>query len=204
LAIFEILEILGYCLSRDISNFISYRNKFQIIIFDVMKDKSSSDVEIEERVNSLLSRMTLEEKIWPIEGCENIPFGHGLSYTRFNYSNLKIIPEKIHAGSKVNVYVNAKNIGEYEGNETVQLYMHKRVSSVSKPVKKLKVFKRITLKPGEMKTISFRLGVEESAAYDPEMKFAVESGVYEIMIGSSSEDKRLQGELQVMQACSEI
>ena len=100
--------------------------------------------------------------------------------------------------------MNAKNIGEYEGNETVQLYMHKRVSSVSKPVKKLKVFKRITLKPGEMKTISFRLGVEESAAYDPEMKFAVESGVYEIMIGSSSEDKRLQGELQVMQACSEI
>ena len=63
MAIFEILKILVYCLSRDISNFISYRNKFQIIIFDVMKDKSSSDVEIEERVNSLLSRMTLEEKI---------------------------------------------------------------------------------------------------------------------------------------------
>jgi len=101
-----------------------------------MKDKSSSDVEIEERVNSLLSRMTLEEKIDHLRTARIIPFGHGLSYTRFNYSNLKIIPEKIHAGSKVNAYVDVKNIGEYEGDEVVQLYMHKRVSSVSRPVKK--------------------------------------------------------------------
>ncbi|RJS84604.1 hypothetical protein CW706_03645 [Candidatus Bathyarchaeota archaeon] len=77
-----------------------------------------------------------------------------------NYSNLKRIPEKIHAGSRVNVYVDVKNIGEYEGDEVVRLYMHKRASSASRPVKKLKVFKRITLKPGEMKTVSFRLGVE--------------------------------------------
>jgi len=126
------------------------------------------------------------------------PFGHGLSYTRFDYSNLRIIPNKIHAGETVNVYVDVKNIGEIEGDEVVQLYIHKQVSSVSRPVKELKAFKRITLKPGEVKTVNLKLGKEELAAYDSEMRFTVEPGIYEIMIGSSSEDIRLKGELQVI------
>ncbi|RLI39852.1 beta-glucosidase, partial [Candidatus Bathyarchaeota archaeon] len=126
------------------------------------------------------------------------PFGHGLSYTRFDYSDLRIIPNKINAGETVNIYVDVKNIGEIEGDEVVQLYIHKQVSSVSRPVKELKAFKRITLKPGEVKTVNLKLGKEELAAYDSEMRFTVEPGIYEIMIGSSSEDIRLKGELQVI------
>ena len=93
--------------------------------------------------------------------------------------------------------MDVRNIGKYEGDEVVQLYIHKRISSVSRPVKELKGFKRITLKPGETKTVSFILGREELAFYDAEMNFTVEPGIYEVMIGSSSEDIRLRGEFQV-------
>ena len=125
------------------------------------------------------------------------PFGHGLSYTEFEYSNLRVDPEKISPEEEVKISVDVRNIGKYEGDEVVQLYIHKRISSVSRPVKELKGFKRITLKPGETKTVSFILGREELAFYDAEMNFTVEPGIYEVMIGSSSEDIRLRGEFQV-------
>ena len=125
------------------------------------------------------------------------PFGHGLSYTEFEYSNLRIDPGKIDAQGRVSISVDVENIGEYEGDEVIQLYIHKSFSTVSRPVKELKGFKRITLKPGEKKSVNFTLGREELAFYDADMNLTVEPGVYEVMIGSSSEDIRLKGTFEV-------
>jgi len=126
------------------------------------------------------------------------PFGHGLSYTEFEYSNLKINPEKISSKEKVNISVEIKNIGKYEGDEVVQLYIHRNVSSVSRPIKEVKGFKRITLKPRETKTVNFTLSEEELAFYHVNMNRTVEPGCHEVMIGSSSEDIRLKESFEVV------
>jgi len=125
------------------------------------------------------------------------PFGYGLSYTRFEYSNLKISPEKIGPREQVNISLDVKNIGKYRGDEIVQLYIHDEIASVSKPVKELKGFKRITLEPGEKKTVTFTLGPEDLASYDADMNLVVEPGIFEVLIGSSSEDIRLKGRFEV-------
>jgi len=126
------------------------------------------------------------------------PFGHGLSYTEFEYSNLAIEPEKISPKGKVKISVDVKNIGEYKGDEVVQLYIHDAVASTAKPVKELKGFKRIALEPGEKKTVSFTLTPEDLASYDINMNLVVEPGVFEVMVGSSSEDIRLKGKFEVL------
>jgi len=125
------------------------------------------------------------------------PFGYGLSYSKFKYSNLKIDPQKISPEGKVNISVDVKNEGKYKGDEIIQLYLHDVVSSMAKPVKELKRFKRITLEVGEKKTVSFTLAPEDLASYDIDMKLAVEPGTFEVLIGSSSEDIRLRGSFKV-------
>lgn len=117
------------------------------------------------------------------------PFGYGLSYTIFEYSNLEITVEE------TNVFISCevKNIGQFEGEEVVQLYINDEVASVTRPVKELKGFKRINLKPNETKKITFELPIEVLAFYDENMKFVVERGDFKVLIGSSSEDIRLKG-----------
>ena len=127
------------------------------------------------------------------------PFGYGLSYTKFEYSNLKIDPEKIDPEGKVNIILDVENVGSCKGDEVVQLYLHDAVSSIARPVKELKAFKRITLEAGEKKTVSFTLTPEDLAYYDINMKLVVEPGIFEVMIGSSSEDIRLRGSFEVRQ-----
>ena len=126
------------------------------------------------------------------------PFGHGLSYTKFEYSSLSIEPEKIGPADKVNISFNIKNVGDFKGDEVVQLYVHDPVASVSRPVKELKGFVRLTLEPGEEKNVTFTLFADQLAFYDQYMKLVVEPGVYEVMIGSSSEDTRLTGKFKVV------
>ncbi|HDO41866.1 MAG TPA: beta-glucosidase, partial [Candidatus Bathyarchaeota archaeon] len=126
------------------------------------------------------------------------PFGHGLSYTKFEYSSLSIEPEKIGPADKVNISFNIKNVGDFKGDEVVQLYVHDPVASVSRPVKELKGFVRLTLEPGEEKNVTFILFADQLAFYDQYMKLVVEPGVYEVMIGSSSEDIRLTGKFKVV------
>ena len=126
------------------------------------------------------------------------PFGHGLSYTKFEYSNLRIEPEKISPKGRVKISVDVKNVGKYKGDEVVQLYIHDAVASTARPVKELKGFKRITLEPGEKKTVNFTLTSEDLAFYDINMNLVVEPGVFEVMIGSSSEDIRLKGSFEVL------
>lgn len=117
------------------------------------------------------------------------PFGYGLSYTTFEYSNLEITVEE------TNVFISCevKNIGQFEGEEVVQLYINDEVASVTRPVKELKGFKRINLKPNETKKITFELPIEVLAFCDENMKFVVERGDFKVLIGSSSEDIRLKG-----------
>ncbi|MEM1529964.1 MAG: glycoside hydrolase family 3 N-terminal domain-containing protein [Candidatus Bathyarchaeia archaeon] len=125
------------------------------------------------------------------------PFGHGLSYTQFEYSSLKIEPEKVGPAGKVNISFDLKNIGKFKGDEVAQLYIHDPIASVSRPVKELKGFKRITLEPSEKKRITFILSMDQLAFYDRHMRLIVEPGVYEVMVGSSSEDIRLTGRFEV-------
>ncbi|MDZ7261936.1 MAG: glycoside hydrolase family 3 C-terminal domain-containing protein, partial [candidate division KSB1 bacterium] len=133
-----------------------------------------------------------------LSGRPLFPFGHGLSYTKFEYSNLKISPEKIKPGENVRVQLDIQNVGAYKGDEVVQLYLHDVVGSVARPLKELKGFQRVTLAPKEKKTISFELTPEHLSMYDINMNWVVEPGVFEVMIGSSSEDIRLKSSFEVL------
>ncbi len=126
------------------------------------------------------------------------PFGHGLSYTRFEYSSLEISPSTISSTGHVKIRFKLKNSGEREGDEVVQLYVRDVVASVSRPVMELKGFKRISLNPGEVKEVEFTLFAEQLAFYDEYMRLVVEPGAFELMIGSSSEDIRLKGEFRII------
>ena len=123
-------------------------------------------------------------------------FGYGLSYTKFEYSNLRM-PKEINTGGEVEISVDVKNTGERKGDEVVQLYINDLISSTSKPVKELKGYERITLEPGETKTVNLKLTPEDLSLFNRDMKFIVEPGTFEIMIGSSSQDIRLKGEFEV-------
>lgn len=126
-------------------------------------------------------------------------FGHGLSYTDFDYADLKIESKKIKAGMPVHLSMELKNVGDNAGKEVVQLYIRDKVSSITTPVKLLKGFKKIELQPGETKKVEFTVDFEELSLWNKEMKKVVESGDFEIQVGSSSEDIRLKGEFTVVE-----
>ncbi len=124
-------------------------------------------------------------------------FGHGLSYTTFRYSDLKISPSNIPVNGKATVSVQIENTGKVAGTEVVQLYVRDSVSSVTTPVLALKGFSRISLKPGESGTAHFEIGFDALSLWNREMKHVVEPGMFSIKVGSSSDDIRLQGNLTV-------
>ncbi len=117
-------------------------------------------------------------------------FGHGLSYSTFEYSELKISPEIVTTDASVAVTLHVKNTSETAGTEVVQLYVRDEVSSVTTPVKALKGFRRLTLNPGETKEVRFELGPEALSLWNREMKCVVEPGKFNVMVGSSSDDIR--------------
>ena len=119
------------------------------------------------------------------------PFGHGLTYTEFEYSNMKIDKDSITDNDTVNVSVDVWNVGRYAGKEVVQLYVSENGPKVSRPHKELKGFKKIELKPGESQTVTFALDKRSFAYYNDKLHdFYVESGDYSVMIGASSNDIR--------------
>jgi beta-glucosidase len=126
------------------------------------------------------------------------PFGHGLSYTRFEHDNLRIDPQRVGPGDAVRISVDLKNSGERAGDEVVQLYIHDRLASVTRPVKELKGFKRVSLQPGEQKTVTFTLHMRQLAFYSRQMELVVEPGTIDILVGSSSADIRLSGAFDVV------
>jgi beta-glucosidase len=125
------------------------------------------------------------------------PFGYGLSYTTFEYSNLRITPETISVDGEVTVKVDVKNTGKVAGDEVVQLYINDIIATVPRPVKELKAFKRINLHPNETKTIEMKVKAESLSFYNLDMKWVVEPGKFTVMIGSSSDTILLEEEFEV-------
>lgn len=120
-------------------------------------------------------------------------FGHGLSYTQFTYGDLQITPAEAGAADTVQISLTLTNSGSLAGDEVVQLYVGDPIASVTRPVKALKGFKRVTLAAGESKRLTFHLPVAHLAFYDRDMRFVVEPGETRVMIGSASDDIRLEG-----------
>jgi beta-glucosidase len=120
------------------------------------------------------------------------PFGFGLSYTTFAFTNLRLDRAEIDMEETARIRVDVANTGSRAGDEVVQLYIRDVVSSVTRPVKELKGFKRITLEPGESTTVAFDVTPEHLAFYDIDMVFRVEPGEFRLMVGSSSRDEDLQ------------
>jgi beta-glucosidase len=127
------------------------------------------------------------------------PFGFGLSYTKFEYSNLHIEPLEIRTGGEAKVTVDVKNTGRRAGVDTVQLYIHETYAPVSVPVKQLRGFERVSLEPGETKTVTFKLTPEDLQLLDIDKIWRVVPGDFEIMAGKSSADIPLKGILKVTQ-----
>ena len=126
-------------------------------------------------------------------------FGHGLSYTTFAYSNLKITPAKQTSTGQITIKVDIQNTGRRGGTEVVQLYVRDLVSSVTTYEKNLRGFARVTLAPQQKRTATFTLKPADLALWDRNMRFIVEPGTFRVMIGSSSEDIRVKGEFEVSQ-----
>jgi beta-glucosidase len=114
------------------------------------------------------------------------PFGYGLSYSTFAYANLKVSKKEIPMDGFVEVSSEITNTGKYEANEVVQLYIHDRFGSITRPVKELKGFKRISLKPGETKNVSFKLTTNDLAFWNNESIFQAEPGDFDVWVGPSS------------------
>ncbi|MDB4179840.1 glycoside hydrolase family 3 C-terminal domain-containing protein [Flavobacteriaceae bacterium] len=119
-------------------------------------------------------------------------FGYGLSYTKFNYSKPKLLNTTFDTNSIIKVQVDVTNTGDMDGDEVVQLYIRDKVSSVTRPVKELKGYKRVHLKVGETKNVIFEITPESLAFYDIDMNYVVEPGSFNIMTGSSSHFKSLK------------
>jgi beta-glucosidase len=132
------------------------------------------------------------------------PFGYGLSFTRFEYRNLDVTPQQVEPTGTVRIRFDVINTGQRGGDEVVQLYIHDVLASVTRPVKELKGFKRITLEAGQQKTVCFELAVSQLGFYDRRMAFVVEPGPIELMVASSSEDIRLQSTFEIVGESTDV
>jgi len=120
------------------------------------------------------------------------PFGYGLSYTNFTYSNPTISSDKMNANEKIKVSVEVANTGNYDGKETVQLYIRDVIGSVTRPVRELKGFQKIALKKGEKQTVIFEISVEDLKFYNSDLKFVAEPGQFDVFVGGNSNaDKKV-------------
>ena len=132
-----------------------------------------------------------------LTGMPLFPFGYGLSYTTFRYSNMDLSHDTIHPGDSATVSFYVKNSGKVTGDEVCQLYIRDELASVSRPVMELKGFTRVHLLPGESKKISIDIPSNSTAMLDSRLNYVVEPGTFRIMVGASSNDIRLQGVLTV-------
>lgn len=116
------------------------------------------------------------------------PFGYGLSYTSFSYSDVKLSANTLKSGGSLTASVTVSNTGKYDGQEVVQLYIRDLVGSITRPVKELKGFQKITLKAGETKTVEFRISVNDLKFYNYDLKYVAEPGEFKIFIGGNSRE----------------
>jgi beta-glucosidase len=125
-------------------------------------------------------------------------FGHGLSYTKFDYGNLRLDPKATGRAGTITVSADVTNSGSREGEEVVQLYLNDVVASVSRPLQELRGFRKVGLRPGETKTVTFTLTPDDLSLLDVNLHRVVEPGAFKVMIGHSSADIRLTGEFEVL------
>lgn len=118
------------------------------------------------------------------------PFGYGLSYTTFSFDNLRVEPKTISSGGTAKVSVDVTNTGSREGDEVPQMYIHQKIASVTRPVMQLKGFQRISLKPGEKKTVEFTITPDTLSMLNADMHKVVEPGIFEVMVGPSSDQTK--------------
>jgi beta-glucosidase len=114
------------------------------------------------------------------------PFGYGLSYTQFKFSNLRLSAPSIRPNGEIKVSVDVENTGRRAGDEVAQLYIRDMAASITRPVRELRGFERISLKPGEKRTVEFRLTSEHLGFYNRDMRFAVEPGEFRVYVGPNS------------------
>jgi beta-glucosidase len=116
------------------------------------------------------------------------PFGYGLSYTTFNYSDIKLSSSSMKSNQSVTATITVTNSGSKDGEEVVQMYLRDMVGSVTRPVKELKGFQKISLKAGESKTVSFKIGINDLKFYNYDLKYVAEPGDFKVFIGGNSRD----------------
>ncbi len=125
-------------------------------------------------------------------------FGYGLSYTEFRYSNLRIDPAQVFQGASARVNVDVQNVGHRTGTDVVQMYLHEKYAPVSLPVRQLRGFERVTLEPGETKTVTLTVRPEDLMFLDRDMLWKVAPGTFEVMIGSAADHIALRDSLTIM------
>jgi beta-glucosidase len=131
-------------------------------------------------------------------------FGHGLSYSKFEYSDLQVNPTETPGAVQVKVSFKVKNTSSRAGDEVAQLYLSDDVSSVVTPVKQLKKFQRLALKAGEQQEVAFELTAEDLMLLNGSLKWTVEPGTFTVQVGASSVDTRLKGQFKVAQAVDKV
>ena len=115
------------------------------------------------------------------------PFGYGLSYTNFEYSNIRVSKDKVTENDKITVTVDVKNTGNYDGEEVVELYVKDVTASQTRPMKELKGFKKVFIKKGETETVSIELDIKNIGFYTRKLDYIVEKGKFIVMMGTSSD-----------------
>jgi beta-glucosidase len=132
-------------------------------------------------------RPTFTSRYWDVSSKPLYPFGYGLSYTTFKFANLKLSKTSVQAGDATEVSVDVTNTGSVAGDAVAQVYIHQRAGSASRPVRELKGFKRVSLQPGETRTLTFLLGKDELEFWSPQTKvWAVEPGMFDVWAGGDS------------------
>lgn len=134
-----------------------------------------------------------------LKNSPKFPFGYGLSYTKFNYSGLKLSSVKIKSNETIKVSFQLSNVGKVAGEEVVQLYLKDKFGSVVRPVLELKDFQKVKLNAGESKTIEFTIDKEKLSFYNDKLEWTAEPGDFEVMIGASSADIKLRSDFELVQ-----
>lgn len=134
-----------------------------------------------------------------LKNSPKFPFGYGLSYTKFNYSDLKLSSAKIKSNETIKVSFQLSNVGKVAGEEVVQLYLQDKFGSVVRPVLELKDFQKVKLNAGESKTIEFTIDKEKLSFYNDKIEWVAEPGDFEVMIGASSADIKLKANFELVQ-----
>lgn len=159
------------------------RNVGQIPIYYSQKNTGRPSNAYTKRSLTSFGSYYIDEQNTPL-----YPFGYGLSYTTFQYGSPTLAKSVIKQNETVTLTIDVTNTGQRAGDEIVQLYIRDRVASVTRPIKELKDFARITLKPGETKTVSFTITPDKLMFYNSDLMYVLEPGTFDIMVGPSSED----------------